>query len=462
MLEQKVDNLGVATVLVADDDQHIRTLLHYNLAKLGLNVILAADGNETLGRMTDDVSVVLLDLRMPGPSGMDCLRRIRSVRPDSEIIIITASHDIANAVQAMRLGALDYVTKPLDVDALMALVRKAVRTARLSEENRQLRGSIGSADPHTPFIGNAPEVRKLLDQVEKVAALDSTVLITGESGAGKGLLARMIHYKSRRAARPFVAVNCVALPRELVESELFGHEKGAFTGAHERRLGRLEIADGGTIFLDEIGDMPLDLQPKLLTFLQDGAFQRVGGNETVKVKVRVITATHQDLQALCRDDRFREDLFFRINVLPLHLPALRERREDIPLLADFILERIAQRRQNPPVRVDEKAMERLTAYAWPGNVRELENSLERASAFCAGSVITEADLPSEIRDEEASPEEGGSLAGRSLADIERRAIRETLELCNGNKTEAARRLGISQKSIYNKIKRYDLQIPWGR
>ena len=446
------------TVLVADDDPSIRKLLRYNLEREGFHVVLASDGREALARLTDDTAVALLDLRMPVMDGFECLREIRRATGDTQVIIITASHELADAVSAMKQGAFDYVTKPLDFEALVALLRQAAHTTRLSRENRQLRQAIGVAKPVTSFIGDAPEIRSLLTRAKQAARLDATVLITGESGAGKGLLARMVHYSSDRADKPFVAVNCVALPRELVESELFGHEKGAFTGAHERRLGRLEIADGGTVFLDEIGDMPLDLQPKLLTFLQENAFQRVGGNDTVSVDVRVITATHQDLPRLCRDREFREDLYFRINVLPLHLPPLRSRKEDIPALVRYILERIGERRKMPTMTLADDALRALTTYPWPGNIRELENVLERSSAFCAGQTINLDDLPAEIRST-APPDRPRetSLAGRPLADIERDAILQTLDLCGGNKAEVARRLGISEKSIYNKMKRYELQ-----
>ena len=445
------------TVLIADDDAHIRRLLQYNLEKAGVSVVLARDGKEALACMSEHVSVALLDLRMPELDGMECLRRIRGAHDDVQVIVITASHEIPDAVQAMKFGAFDYLTKPLDVDALVAMVNQAARTARLSRENRQLKEAISGSNLRTPFIGRSHDVRNLLAQAKRVAALDSTVLIIGESGAGKGLLARMIHYGGPRAEKPFITVSCVALPRELVESELFGHEKGAFTGAHQRRLGRLEIADGGTLFLDEIGDMPLDLQPKLLTFLQESTFQRVGGNETINVAVRVIAATHQDLKALCREKRFREDLFFRINVLPLHAPPLRSNPGDIPELGEYILGRIAQRRSAPRCTLTPDALDALVAYSWPGNVRELENVLERTSAFCTGSTITRDDLPSEITGaSQVAAERDRALAGRPLQEIERDAIRQTLDLCNGKKAEAARRLGISEKTIYNKIKRLGL------
>ncbi|MBI4457248.1 MAG: sigma-54-dependent Fis family transcriptional regulator [Acidobacteria bacterium] len=320
-------------------------------------------------------------------------------------------------------------------------------------ENGYLSQAIKFSPSQSGFVGESPVAREILGLAQKLSALHSTVLITGESGVGKGLVARMIHSGGPRAEQPFVTVSCTGLPSELVESELFGHEKGAFTGAYEKRVGRVEIADQGTLFLDEVGDLPLDLQPKLLNFLQERTFTRLGSNKTISVDVRVIAATNQDLKGLCREKRFREDLYFRLNVLLLHIPALRSRKEDIPSLVDYILTRISQYRRCKSFLVAEDAFEALLRYDWPGNVRELENILERSTAFCSDFTIRYNDVPSEILNH-AAPDiaEANSLDGLSLAEITQMAILRTLDLCGGNKSQAARRLGISEKTIYNKIR----------
>lgn len=451
------------TVLVADDDKSTRILLAHHLEKAGFQVLLASNGREAIEMLSDAVAVALFDLNMPEIGGIECLQYVRKKYADAESIIITASTEVAHAVQAMKSGAFDYLTKPVNVDELVALVRRTARTAQLKRENRQLRQAIGLPKSPATFIGESPTIQKILSMVEKIAPLDSTVLITGESGVGKGVLARMIHYAGPRAQAPFVTVSCTAMPRDLVEAELFGHEKGAFTGAHERRPGRVEMAEGGTLFLDEVGDMPLDLQPKLLHFLQDRAFQRIGSNSTVDVDTRVIAATHQNLEALCRDRQFREDLYFRLNVLRINIPPLRERPDDITRLADHVLARIAQRRAVDALELAPEALEALVSYHWPGNVRELENVLERTTVFATDQTITLEELPPAVRGEQgpAVPQAAGGpsghkLGGMSLEDVERIAIGETLELCNGNKAEAARRLGISKKGIYNKMKHLGL------
>lgn len=446
------------TVLVADDDEEIRSVLVHHLTLAGYRCLTAAHGKEALARMIDEVAVVLLDLRMPGLNGFECLNYIREHYKNTETIIFTASQEIADAVKAMKGGAFDYVTKPLNFDAVIALVQQAARTARLSEENRLLKQVIGDSKPLSSFIGDSPEMRKVLRQTAKVSGLDTTVLITGESGVGKSLLARMIHYQSPRAEKPFVTVSCTALPRDLVEAELFGHEKGAFTGAHERRLGRIEIANGGTLFLDEIGDMPLDLQPKLLTFLQERTFHRIGGNKPITADVRIVAATNQDLQQRVKEKQFREDLYFRIHVIPFHIPPLRNRPGDIPLLTDHLLRQIARRRRSSLFELAPEARKALEVYTWPGNVRELENALERASAFCTQNRIAFEDLPPHIAHPlQGQPAGATYLGGLALEEVEKMAIEQTLQFCGGNKAKASRQLGISEKSIYNKMKR--LGIP---
>ena len=446
------------TVLIAEDESSTRLFLQDQLDKAGFHALPAKDGHEALSLLSDSVRVALVDLTMPDLGGLECIRRMRHSHPDVEPIVVTASSAVSDAVEAMKCGAFDYITKPVDVDELVEAVRRASRTAELAEENRQLKEAIGLPYAETPFIGTSAAARRVIKMAERIATLDGTVLITGESGVGKGLVARMIHNAGARGARPFVTVSCTALPRELVEAELFGHEKGAFTGAYERRPGRLEIADGGSLFLDEVGDMPLDLQPKLLSFLQERAFQRIGSNTTITVRVRIIAATHQDLRALCAERRFREDLFFRLNVLPIEIPPLRRRRDDILAIAEHLLGRIGSRTaKGDPFTLADDAQQALLAYEWPGNVRELENVIQRTTAFSGGSTITAADLPSEITGAPGSPHHAHeSLAGMPLRDVERLAILQTLDACRGNRAEAARRLGISKKGIYLKMKRLGL------
>lgn len=445
-------------VLVADDDEIVRDVLDQVLSEAGLDVTLARDGHEAVRQIPRGFEVVILDLRMPGRTGLECLQFLKQKSPEAEAIMVTASSSVSDAIAAMKSGAFDYLTKPVNPDEVLEVVKRALETIKLKGENRQLRRAIGLPSFQPSFIGESPPVKRLLSRVGKVADLNSTVLITGESGVGKGLVARLIHSEGNRRSQNFVTVSCTALPRELVEAELFGHEKGAFTGAHETRPGRIEMADRGTLFLDEVGDMPIDLQPKLLNFLQDRFFQRLGGNPSISVNVRVIAATHQDLKALCEEKRFREDLLFRLNVLPIHIAPLRERKQDIPSLVDFFLSRIASQRSQERFELDDEVHRVLAEYRWPGNVRELENVLERATAFAEDSRVHLIDLPPEVRqDQNRSSLPASGLAGVALSEIERQAIIQTLELCEGNKSRAARSLGISEKSIYNKMKRLGLR-----
>ncbi|MCY2988190.1 MAG: sigma-54 dependent transcriptional regulator [Planctomycetota bacterium] len=448
-------------VLVADDDPVTLRMLTHALNSAGYETVAAKDGREALQLMNADISVALCDLEMPGATGLDCLRHIREHYRDTPVIMVSGKGGIQDAVAAMKQGALDYISKPFDRDELIARVNQACWTAQLARDNRGLREAVNLAATSCDFVARTPVAAQLLRQVAKVATLDSTVLMTGESGTGKTTVARLIHQSGPRAAGPFVTVNCASLPRDLVEAELFGHAKGAFTGAVNDRPGRAEIADGGTLFLDEIGDLPLELQPKLLTFLQDRTFQRIGSNKVYTVDVRLIAATHQDLAAMCQERRFREDLYFRLNVIALHMPALRDRTDDIPELAQQILNRIFRRRGQPPLVCDPAALEALLRHPWRGNVRELENILERASAFCEGEVIRVEDLlfPSSrpSGSSPAAPPPPPTLAGKTLDELEQQAILDTLGACGGNKAEAARRLGISEKSIYNKMKRFDLR-----
>jgi len=451
-----------AKVLIADDEPLARRSLQRCLQKAGYELILASDGRQAIEGMRDDVLVALLDLNMPLASGMECLEFYREHFPLTQTVIVSGQGEIKDAVAALKAGACDYVTKPFDADELLACVAQAVRSARLAREHRGLKQIVAHPLPANAYLAKSDVGRKLLSQISRIAPLDSTVLITGESGTGKSTMARMIHHQGPRASGPFVTVNCASLPRDLIEAELFGHAKGAFTGAVNDRPGRAEIADGGTLFLDEIGDLPLELQPKLLTYLQDRTLQRIGSNEERKVDVRVITATHQDLAAMCQEGRFRQDLFYRLNVLTLHAAALRERATDIRGLAQEILQRIARRRGGQPLQCSDDAVAMLCSHDWPGNIRELENVLERATAFAEGPFIRPEHLAiHDVKSVASAPAKTGptqttSLAGKTLAEIEMQAIKDTLTACGGNKALSARQLGISEKSIYNKMRRHGM------
>lgn len=430
-------------------------MLDHHLKAAGYQTVLAVDGAEAIAKLNGEVILALFDLQMPKASGMECLRIAQERFPDLPVLVISQFGEVRDAVQAMKQGAFEYIAKPIDPDELLAHVHQALRSSQLATENRQLRQAVGGSMPAPPMLGDSPAAAMLLDQLQRICQLDSTVLITGESGTGKTTLARMIHQHGSRASGPFVAVSCAALPRDLIEAELFGHVRGAFTGAVADRPGRAEMASGGTLFLDEVGDMPLELQPKLLTFLQDRTLQRIGDTKVRKVNVRLIAATHQNLEEKCKQGSFRQDLFFRLNVLPLRLAPLRERTLDVVPLARSILARIAEQRNQADFALADNAVRSLEDYAWPGNIRELENVLERATAFARGTEITATDLGLEPRPASSgtSAASAASLAGMTLAEIERRAIIETLAACEGNKKAAARMLGIDEKSIYNKMKR---------
>lgn len=447
-------------ILLADDDPHARDLLRVHLEDAGFEVVEAADGKEAIDAISDELSLAMFDLRMPRATGLECLAVARRRAPVLPVMVISGEGDVADAVAAMKQGAFDYVTKPFDPDELLARVREAVRASSLARENAELRAAVSEPAPAPGLVASDPATKEMLRRAERAAQIDSTVLITGPSGAGKSMLARAIHAMSARAGGPFVSVSCAALPRELVEAELFGHERGAFTGAVASRPGRVEMADGGTLFLDEIGDLPLELQPKLLNFLQDRVVQRVGATRDRGVEVRVIAATNQDLEVMARDGRFREDLLYRLNVIRLDVPSLRDRPGEIIPLAEDILARIAHRRGASPFRLSEGARGALRGFAYPGNVRQLENILERATAFLDGDEIGEADLnlPGAAmagRGDDARAA-GGDLPALPLKELERLAIIQALERNEGNRARAARDLGVSEKTIYNKIRQFDL------
>ena len=368
-------------LVLADDDETVRNLVKMHAERGGFAVATGENGAEALSLVKDDTDVVLLDLQMPVLDGFGALERLGKEHPGLPAVVLTSVDEASDAVKAMKLGALDYLTKPFDPDELLAVLRNARRLRAAERENEQLREAIGGTGPQLEVVADSEAMQAVVAQAGKVAALDSTILLTGESGVGKGMLARYIHASSDRREQPFVTVSCPALPRELLESELFGHEKGAFTGAVRRRRGKIEAAKGGTLFLDEIGDLPIDLQPKLLNVLQDRQFQRLGGEETLQADVRIIAATNLDLDQRMREGQFREDLFYRLSVIPIEVPPLRERLEELRGLSASMLGRMAQQGGRRKIKLSKEAIAAMQAYDWPGNVRQLENVLERSAAF---------------------------------------------------------------------------------
>lgn len=459
MIQSRTDEAPVR-ILVADDEPLSLHMLRRAVEGAHFEAVVATGGAEAISLMSDDIPVALVDLRMPDVDGLLFLAHCRKEFPNTQVIVVSGAGEIRDAIDAMKRGAFEYLTKPFDPEELLVNVQSALRAHELAAQNRALKAAVTQPMP-AQLASNLAKDRAMAKQLQRIAQLDSTVLLTGESGTGKSTLARLIHHSGPRADGPFIVVNCASLPRDLIESELFGHRRGAFTGAVTDRPGRTEMADGGTLFLDEIGDMPLELQPKLLTFLQDRSVQRIGCNKIRNVDVRVIAATHQDLSKMSQENRFRLDLFYRLNVLNLSSAPLRERCSEIPELVSTILQRIADRRNESNLTIDETALAALSNYHWPGNIRELENVLERASAFCEDDVVRAGDLLLPERSSgtpEGQPASASrtKLAGLTLSEIELRAIVETLAACDGNKARTARELGISEKSIYNKMRRHGL------
>ncbi|CAK7041726.1 MAG: Transcriptional regulatory protein ZraR [Desulfovibrio sp.] len=440
-------------LLIVDDDHSHRNTLTTLLADWGYDVSAVEDGESAIESCrARPFDLVLMDVRMTGMSGIEALQEIKVFNPAIPIIIMTAFSDVDNAVEAIKSGAYDYLTKPLDFDDLKLTLDRALDHATLRGEVKALKSTIAHTFDSGGFIGQSPAMRQVMDMAASVAPSEATVLITGESGTGKELVAKMIHANSNRRKGPYVAVNCAALTESLLESELFGHEKGAFTGAEKRREGRFLAADKGTIFLDEVGEIPLSMQAKLLRAIQEREIQRVGGDTPVKVDVRILAATNRDLQEEVTSGRFRQDLFYRLNVVSLHLPSLRERPEDIPLLATHFLKQFAERNDKPVKGFTPAAMDRLVKYSWPGNVRELENTVERAVVLLMGEYVSERELPPSIVTADASGRTPGiDFSDMTLEEIERVIVTEIVNNVGGNKSEAARRLGITRKTLASKM-----------
>ncbi|HXG15271.1 MAG TPA: nitrogen regulation protein NR(I) [Calidithermus sp.] len=463
-----------ARILVADDEDSLRWVLTKGLQGAGYEVTAVGDGESALRAVqAEPFDLVFLDVRMPGLDGLTVLERLRAARSDALVVVMTAHGTMDTAIQAMQRGAYDYLTKPFDLDEVLLLTERALAAARLSQEVARLRGGLRDVREFSALIGRHPRMQDVYKTIGRIAATDVTVLLRGESGTGKELVARAIHHYSRRSGRPFVAVSCAAIPATLLESEMFGHERGAFTDARERRLGKFELAHGGTLYLDEIGDMPVDLQTKLLRALQERTIERVGGHEPVAVDVRVLAATNRDLEALMKEGRFREDLYYRLNVVTVHLPPLRERRRDIPLLVEHFLAKYADELGERGVAPE--ALDRLVAYDWPGNVRELENVIQRAMVMATGGVI----LPEHLPIGPVSPAAAAVAMDASLEEVierrlmecvrglrERRSanlydlvvglvekplLRAVLRETGGNQLRAAQILGINRNTLRKKL-----------
>ena len=448
------------SILVVDDDDAHRGMLRMMLKSWGYTVEEAADGDEAVEKVhAKAFDAVLTDVRMGKVNGIEAMKQILSYNPSLPVILMTAYSSVETAVDALRIGAYDYLIKPLDFDALKETLNKAIEHSRLGVENRELRRQFSEENASTEILGRSPAITSMLSMIRTVAPTEATVLITGESGTGKELVARALHAQSLRKDEPLVTVNCAALAETLLESELFGHEKGAFTGADKRREGRFKQADRGTLFLDEIGEMPIGVQAKLLRALQQGEIQRVGSDKSEHVDVRVIAATNRDLRKEVEERRFREDLYFRLNVISLEVPPLRLRKEDIPLLAAHFLSHYAERNHKNVKGFSAQCMDMLLHYDWPGNVRELQNAVERAVILCTGEYVTGPELPVNIAKlaAEAMPkssEVSSSLAGLPLEEVERRAIEETLRETGDNKSAAARKLGITRATLHKKLRKY--------
>lgn len=448
-------------ILIIDDEKGMRDFLSIMLKKDGYDVSLAESGEEGLRAIQKDIfDLVITDVKMAGVDGIEVLKYIKDVSPETVVIMITAYAETETAVEAMKLGAYDYITKPFKVDEMRLVIQKALEKGRLRKENILLRREIESRAGFENFIGKSAPMQKVFALIKQVADTKSTVLITGESGTGKELVAKAIHYNSPRKGGPFVTVNCAAIPETLLESELFGYMKGAFTGAVSNKQGLFEAADGGTIFLDEISSTTPALQIKLLRVLQEREIKRVGGTANIKIDVRVIAATNKDLMSEVEKGRFREDLYYRLNVIPINLPPLRERREDIPLLVEFFLKKFSAGRRS--LTIAPAALEMLTSYRWPGNVRELENTIERLVILSQGETITEEQIPDSIRNSRPCPElipsdipDSGIDLEALLESAERTLLKKALEKAGGVKTEAAKLLGLSFRSFRHRLQKYE-------
>lgn len=449
------------TILLADDDENLRRVLEFQLSEAGYRVLTASDGAAALEIFTnDEIDCVITDLQMPKLSGLDLLDRLKVIRRETPVIVITAFGEIETAVAAMRAGAFDYVTKPFNRDQILLNLERALSFGETIVENIRLRRLVNENFRLENVVGDSVKMREVLDLVERVSKTDVTILIAGESGTGKELVAKGIHFSGVRSEKPFIAVNCAAIPEGLIESELFGHRRGAFTGATQDAKGKFEEATGGTLFLDEISQMPLGLQPRLLRVLQEQEIVRLGENRPRKIDVRIITATNRNLETMIEDGTFREDLYFRLAVVPINLPPLRERREDIPLLINYFLERAKKKYKFENLKIEREVFAALSNYSFPGNVRELENLIERMVVLSNGESLTIEDLPENIRRPRSNA--GNVLFdlppdGVSLEEMEKEILRRALEMNGGNRTHAAHYLDITRSALLYRMQKYGLE-----
>jgi len=449
-------------ILVVDDEESHRIMLRAVLSEDGYAVTEAADGTDAIMAVEKEAfDIILMDIRMTVMDGIEALTEIRKISPLVPVLLMTAYASVKTAVEALKAGAFDYLTKTLDIEELKILIEKALEHYHLRAENLVLKERLGDRFDFSRIIGRSPKMKSLLEALAMVAPSDATVLIMGESGTGKEVVANAIHHNSPRAGQPFIKVSCAALPETLLESELFGHEKGAFTGAVSRREGRFQLAHRGTIFLDEVGEMSPAIQTKLLRVLQEKEFEPVGSGHTIKVDIRVITATNRDLEKDVKDGRFREDLYYRLNVVPIALPPLRERKEDIPPLAEHFLAHYREKNRKPLKGISGKALDLLVRYDWPGNIRELENCIERAVIMARDEVIVPADFPLQIQMLYGEGENDGFDIpyGIGLEEMERVLIVKTLAETGGNRTRASEILGINRRTLQNKLRVYGLNSP---
>jgi two-component system response regulator HydG len=446
-------------ILVVDDEQSHRTMLKAVLSKEGYDISEADDGNSAVKAVEDEsFDLILMDIRMTDMDGIEAMGEIKKMSPSIPIIMMTAYASVKTAVEALKSGAYDYLTKPLDIDELKILIKKALEHYRLQEENVILKERLADRFDFSKIIGKSKRMRDLFENLSLIAPSDATILIYGESGTGKELVANAIHQNSPRAQKPFIKVSCAALPETLLESELFGHERGAFTGALARKAGRFQLADGGTLFLDEVNVMSSTTQVKLLRVLQEREFEPLGSTKTIHVDIRLITATNKELEVEVKEGRFREDLFYRLNVVPIHLPPLRDRKEDIPLLADHFFKLFQEKNKKSIQGILPKTLDTLMRYDWPGNIRELENVMERAILLCRGEYLSPQDLPPPFQEEQIGEQPIVSIPpGMTLEALEKEAIIQTLEETGGNRTQTAQILGISRKTLQNKLKEYGFE-----
>jgi DNA-binding NtrC family response regulator len=445
-------------ILIADDEPNIRQGLAEALEDQGYEIEQAPSGEAALTLLESaPFDLVLVDLVMEEMDGIQVLQEINRQWPQTEVVIITAHGTIETAVKALKEGAYDYLTKPINVKRFRSYVHNILYTRELEEENRRLREKLRAEQEYSQIVGRSEKLMTILEMIDQLAPTDVTILIEGESGTGKELVAQAMHRKSGRGQEPFISVNCGALPRELIGSELFGHEKGAFTGASQQKQGRFELAHRGTLFLDEIAEMDLEAQVTLLRILEEGRFRRVGGTREIEVDVRVIAATNKSLQDQVKQRRFREDLFYRLNVVRMSVPSLRERHEDIQLLAQHFLDTFGAKYHRPDLEFAPEVKARFADYSWPGNIRELRNCVERAVILTRGSVIGLDMLPESLQRKPPLPEVSGISVGLSLVEVEKEVIRQTLEHTGGHRKRSAQILGISERDLYYKLKKYQLK-----